>query len=586
MAAPMRMLSRVFLHQNPRFPPFSAVSSQLDRAVQHFHGSGVCRIPRKGGRTRDSIENDGNVMGNFEGEGGNQEYDFYSDGRVHFPYEEKVEPYRGRRQNRFNSQVDIRPSSDDTLSHPIDSDLQTFAKPKNTRQRKPRFETLDEHERRGHQTEVTADDVKISYDEPREKWWKHREFEKVRPGEDEGLGFESRIEQLAREQKELRREQKELQRSQKNREEKPETAKDMVMRLREEQWAEEIATGRGLKDIQELDLSHEKFLYRWKHQVPDLTRVSPQKLAGILKKTILYDEGDIVAIEKPYGVPVHGGPGMGVSIADALPILQGALKTERLYLVHRLDKETTGVMLLAKTDHTARELHSLFRLRKVIKKYWVLSMGVPSHEEGVVDIPIKEVEVTAHGRPHYRMVCVPEYSEETKLLVKKKRKGSDAQVAVTGFRVLDSRGSCALVECQPETGVKHQIRSHMSYGLGCPILGDHKYSNHNKLAPQRLPTGMLERLGIEQPKARYLPMHLQTTANSNRNVGKRLPMGMLERLGIEQPKARYLPMHLHARQLVLPGFRDGRDLYLTARLPDFFNRNMRKLRIRIPRGLK
>ncbi|XP_019620696.1 PREDICTED: RNA pseudouridylate synthase domain-containing protein 4-like [Branchiostoma belcheri] len=303
-------------------------------------------------------------------------------------------------------------------------------------------------------------------------------------------------------------------------------------------------------DIQELDLSHEKFLYRWKHQVPDLTHVSPHKLAGILKKTILYDEGDIVAIEKPYGVPVHGGPGMGVSIADALPILQGALKTEQLYLVHRLDKETTGVMLLAKTDHTARELHNLFRLRKVIKKYWVLSMGVPSHEEGVVDIPIKEVEVTAHGRPHYRMVCVPEYSEETKLLVKKKRKSDEAQVAVTGFRVLDSRGSCALVECQPETGVKHQIRSHMSYGLGCPILGDHKYSNHNKLAPQRLPTGMLERLGIEQPKARYLPMHL------------------------------------HARQLILPGLRDGRGLYLTARLPDFFNRNMRKLRIRVPRGVK
>ncbi|CAH1233749.1 RPUSD4 [Branchiostoma lanceolatum] len=550
MAAPIRLLSRMFSHQKSLFTPFPAVSPQLDYNIRHFHRSSICFIPRKGGRTSDSIENDGNVEGSFEGEGGNHGYDMFSDAGGHFSNDREVESYRGRHQKRFSSQVDTRPSSDDTLSYPVERDHQTFDKPRKKKGRKPQFETLDKHVRRGHKTKFTADNVQVSYDEPGEKWWKHREFEKVQPGDDEHHTFETRIEQLVREQKEQRREEREYKKSQKNKEGKPETAKDIVKRLREEQWAEEIATGRGLKDIQELDLSKEKFLYRWKHQVADLSRVSPHTLASILRKSLLYDEGDIVAIEKPYGVPVHGGPGMGISIADALPILQKSLKTERLYLVHRLDKETTGVMLLAKTDDMARQLHSLFRLRKVIKKYWVLTMGVPSHEEGVLDIPIKETEVTAQGRPHYRMVCVPEFSEETKLLVRKKRKSTDAQVAVTNFRVLDSSGSCALVECQPETGVKHQIRSHMSYGLDCPILGDHKYSNHSKLAPQRLPTGMLERLGIEQPKARYLPMHL------------------------------------HARQIILPGFKDGRSLYFTARLPDFFHRNMKKLRIRAPKGFK
>ncbi|XP_035691466.1 mitochondrial RNA pseudouridine synthase Rpusd4-like [Branchiostoma floridae] len=549
MAAPMRLLSRMFSHQKSLFAPFPAVSSQLDYRVRQFHGSSVCFIPRRGGRTRESIENDENIMENFEGEGGRYEHDMFSEVRGHFPHDREVESHRGRHQKRFSSQVDIRPHSDDNLSYSVESDLQIFDKPRKKR-RKPHFETLDEHERKGHQTKVSADDVKVSYDEPREKWWKYREFEKVQPGDDELLQFETRIEQLAKEQRQLRKEQREFRKGQEKKEDKPETAKDIARRLREERWAEEIATGRGLKDIRELDLSREKFLYKWKHQVADLTHVSPYTLASILKKSLLYDEGDIVAIEKPYGVPVHGGPGMGVSIADSLPLLQQALKTDRLYLVHRLDKETTGVMLLAKTDDMARQLHSLFRLRKVIKKYWVLTMGVPSHEEGVVDIPIKEVEVTAQGRPHHRMVCVPEYSEETKLIVKKKRKSTDAQIAVTNFRVLDSCGSCALVECQPETGVKHQIRSHLSYGLGCPILGDHKYSHHSKLAPQRLPTGMLERFGIQQPKARYLPMHL------------------------------------HARQIVLPGFRDGRSLYFTASLPDFFNRNVKKLRIRVPRGQK
>lgn len=79
----------------------------------------------------------------------------------------------------------------------------------------------------------------------------------------------------------------------------------------------------------------------------------------------------------------------------------------------------------------------------------------------------------------------PEYNEETKLLLPKPRKdNSKRKTAITKYRVLDSIDSCALIECQPQTGIKHQIRAHLSYGLNCPILGDHKYSHNIKLLPQ------------------------------------------------------------------------------------------------------
>jgi 23S rRNA-/tRNA-specific pseudouridylate synthase len=70
------------------------------------------------------------------------------------------------------------------------------------------------------------------------------------------------------------------------------------------------------------------------------------------------------------------------------------------------------------------------------------------------------------------------------ILAKPKSDAAPRKNAVTKYRVLDAVNKCALVELQPSTGFQHQIRSHLAYGIGCPILGDHKYSHHVKLAPQ------------------------------------------------------------------------------------------------------
>ncbi|XP_034995994.2 pseudouridylate synthase RPUSD4, mitochondrial [Zootoca vivipara] len=282
-----------------------------------------------------------------------------------------------------------------------------------------------------------------------------------------------------------------------------------------------------------------------------LQQVHPNVLAKALKNGILYQNKEIVVINKPYGLPVHGGPKVKMCITDVLPVLAKMLdgmKAEPLHLCHRLDKETTGVMVLARDEDTAHQIQQLFKTRQVEKKYWAICIGEPNPAEGLVDIPIMEKEAEGN-QLHYKMTLAPNYrfsSEDGNMF--KVRKHRDASVAVTQYRVLSSASSCSLLELHPVTGVKHQIRVHLAYGLGCPILGDHKYSHWNKLAPQKLPKAALKRLGLEQVKARHLPLHL------------------------------------HACQLTLPAKNGSEDdkIHLVCKPPLFFNRSLQRLKLEFP----
>ncbi|NXE16932.1 RUSD4 synthase, partial [Lophotis ruficrista] len=242
-----------------------------------------------------------------------------------------------------------------------------------------------------------------------------------------------------------------------------------------------------------------------------LQRLHPNVLAKVLRQATVYQNEEIVVIDKPYGLPVHGGPGVKNCIADVLPILAKMLenaKAQPLHLCHRLDKETTGVMVLARSKEAAERIRLLFKTRQVEKIYWAISLGDPDPVEGVVEIPIVEKEVRSH-QSHYKMTLAPNYRlspEDGKVV--KIRKNRDAESAVTRYRLLARSSACSLLELQPVTGVKHQLRVHLAYGLGCPILGDHKYSHWSKLAPQKLPEITLKRLKLEQSKARHLPLHL------------------------------------------------------------------------------
>ncbi|NXP47432.1 RUSD4 synthase, partial [Heliornis fulica] len=281
---------------------------------------------------------------------------------------------------------------------------------------------------------------------------------------------------------------------------------------RAEQLAERLRAQRKREQQREIPADPAR---RWVWELSRLSRqlqqVHPNVLAKVLHRETVYQNEEIVVINKPYGLPVHGGPGIKNCITDVLPILAKMLENtsaKPLHLCHRLDKETTGVMVLARSKEVADKIRLLFKTRQVEKIYWAISLGDPTPAEGIVEIPIVEKEVRSH-QSHYKMTLAPSYRlrpEDGKEV--KTRRNRDAESAVTRYRLLARSSACSLLELQPVTGVKHQLRVHLAYGLGCPILGDHKYSHWSKLAPQKLPEVTLRRLKLEQSKARYLPLHL------------------------------------------------------------------------------
>ncbi|XP_069136013.1 uncharacterized protein [Argopecten irradians] len=183
-----------------------------------------------------------------------------------------------------------------------------------------------------------------------------------------------------------------------------------------------------------------------KTTVPQLHKMTTVEIVHMITRHILYDRDDIVAIYKPYGLPTHGGPGVAVSVAQLLGEIGQNLpkKQSELYMIHRLDKETTGVMLLARTKEMAARLSEAFRERRVIKKYWVITKGIPSPSEGIIDIPMVEGSVDGRNRMALRPNFLPDGRIATKSSIKTFR-------AETYYKVKASHENSAIVECLPLT---------------------------------------------------------------------------------------------------------------------------------------
>lgn len=183
-------------------------------------------------------------------------------------------------------------------------------------------------------------------------------------------------------------------------------------------------------------------------------RPVPADAIARLRDRVLYKDANIIAIDKPAGLAVQGGTAKTTHLDAMLDALRfGA--PERPRLVHRLDQDTSGVLVLARTAAAARELGRLFKSRDVAKTYWAVVVGVPRPPEGRIDAPLAK-------RPGHAGERVVVDADEGK-------------AALTLYRVLDAAGKrAALVELEPRTGRTHQLRAHMA-ALGTPILGDGKY---------------------------------------------------------------------------------------------------------------
>ncbi len=188
---------------------------------------------------------------------------------------------------------------------------------------------------------------------------------------------------------------------------------------------------------------------------PDTT----QATAEDLPLQILFEDEHLLCLDKPPGMVVHPAAGnWSGTLVNALlhhcRTLSSAGGPVRPGIVHRLDKETSGCLLVAKTDHAHQALAAQFAARTTTKIYLAVCRGPLRPPSGTIDAPLAR-------HPIHR-----------KIMAVSTRPG--AREAVTGYRTLLQRGNLALVECRPLTGRTHQIRVHLKH-LGHPICGDHAY---------------------------------------------------------------------------------------------------------------
>ncbi|CAM8959964.1 unnamed protein product [Rhodiola kirilowii] len=255
---------------------------------------------------------------------------------------------------------------------------------------------------------------------------------------------------------------------------------------------------------------------------------------NFLKGLVVYKDPAILVINKPHGLPVQGGVGIKWSLDDLAAAYLKNEGSEPPRLVHRLDRDSSGVMVLGRTQTSTTVLHSIFREktisasdtengdRKAIlrRKYWALVKGCPKRPKGLISAPLGKIMV--------------DDGKSERITIMRDTQDKASQTAVTEYRVikLSSHGYTWLELC-PLTGRKHQLRIHCSMVLGTPIVGDYKYGWQAHLDWEPVPFANHEMNAVKEVENE-----------------KKIPFGLSSADGSisgDAPK-----LHLHCKQMMLP----------------------------------
>ena len=198
-------------------------------------------------------------------------------------------------------------------------------------------------------------------------------------------------------------------------------------------------------------------------EVPELT-------ADEIQARVLHRDGLMLVVDKPCGLPVHRGPKGGANLETSFDHLRFGLPRPPV-LAHRLDKDTSGCLVLGRHRKATASLGLLFKHGKISKTYWAVVEGGPAEDEGTIDMPLGRLNAE---RGWWQ------------------KPDADGQPAVTNWKVLGRGDGLAWLALEPVTGRTHQLRAHMAH-IDHAIVGDPKYFNKENW---QLPGGLQKRLHL------------------------------------------------------------------------------------------
>eukprot|EP01135_Chromosphaera_perkinsii_P004930 Nk52_evm35s304 gene=Nk52_evmTU35s304 len=261
---------------------------------------------------------------------------------------------------------------------------------------------------------------------------------------------------------------------------------------------------------------------------------APEESVNELLENIIFRDDRLIAVNKPAGLAVQGGSKVKVHIDGMLEHLKFNLK-EKPRLIHRLDKDTTGVLLFARTAKVAEEIGKLFADRKVGKEYLAVGLGVPKVSSGRIKVPM---EAITERNGYSRMIARNDL--ENAVYAKYEAVKGNSFPAFTDYTVVSKTQdeSACVIRCFPTTGRKHQLRVHLSQVLNTPVVGDFKYGE-----------------GVNEE--------------------------VMEQLDIRPYQARKTPIHLHCYGISIPGYYAKKDLHIRCPPPRNFKNTLKKLNLSV-----